>query len=113
MKVQLKSYNKYGNNKTVVDGIRFDSKAESERYKQLKLLEYAGAITDLKLQPKYLLSPKTTLEAKCEYRADFEYKENGHKVVEDVKGKLTKEYIVKRKWFRQKYPDIEFREFRT
>lgn len=48
-------YNKYGNIKTVIDGIKFDSKRESERYLELKLLEKAGEISDLKLQPRFIL----------------------------------------------------------
>lgn len=34
-------YNKYYNKKTIVDGIEFDSKLESKRYIELKLLEKA------------------------------------------------------------------------
>ena len=37
-------YRKYGNRKTVVDDIKFDSKAEARRYKELKLLEKSGII---------------------------------------------------------------------
>lgn len=103
-------YNKYHNKKTVVNGIRFDSKAEAARYQELCLLEKAGEITGLKLQPKYLLCPRTKTEQKCEYKADFEYEQNGKTVVEDVKGHKTKEYVIKRKWFKWKYPEIDFRE---
>ena len=48
-------YRKYGNQKVIIDGIKFDSKAEAERYKELKILERAGKIRGLRLQPKYLL----------------------------------------------------------
>lgn len=34
--------NKYNNRKTTVDGIKFDSIREAERYQELKLLEEAG-----------------------------------------------------------------------
>ena len=50
--------NKYGARKTVIDGITFDSKREAIRYQELKLLERAGEIKDLELQPKYILQPK-------------------------------------------------------
>ena len=46
---------KYRNRKTTIDGIAFDSKAEARRYAELKLLERAGEIKDLELQPKYRL----------------------------------------------------------
>ena len=42
--------------------------------------------------------------------ADFRYEENGKLVVEDVKGVRTREYILKRKMFKYRYPEIEFRE---
>ena len=38
-----------------IDGITFDSLAEMNRYLELKMLEKAGIITDLELQPKFLL----------------------------------------------------------
>ena len=52
---------KYNNTRPVVDGIKFDSKREAERYKELKLLERAGKISDLILQPRFELLPKYTI----------------------------------------------------
>ena len=46
---------KYKNVWTTVDGIKFQSKAEARRYSQLKLLEKAGEVFDLALQPAYQL----------------------------------------------------------
>ena len=46
---------KYGNRKTVVDGITFDSKAEANRYKELRALELTGVIKGLELQKPYRL----------------------------------------------------------
>lgn len=40
---------KYGAVKTEVDGIKFDSKHEALRYQELRLLEQAGEITNLRL----------------------------------------------------------------
>ena len=37
------------------------------------------------------------VERACSYIADFVYMERGEKVVEDVKGVKTKDYIIKRK----------------
>lgn len=96
---------KYRNIKTVVDNIAFASKAEASRYSELRLLERSGAITDLKLQPKFLLTPTRykedgTVERASHYVADFQYSDlvNFKKVVEDVKGMKTKDYILKRKF---------------
>jgi hypothetical protein len=105
--------NKYRNKKVIVEDYVFDSIAESRRYKELKLLLKAGEISDLKLQKKYLLIPKQKDERPTSYIADFYYIENGKEVVEDVKSKITAkktDYIIKRKLFKQKYPEIKFRE---
>lgn len=98
---------KYNNKKTVVDGIKFDSKRESDRYTELKLLERAGKISDLVLQPKFELIPKYEINGrkvrKMEYVADFQYTENGKIIVEDAKGFKTKDYLIKKKLFEFKY----------
>jgi hypothetical protein len=106
--------NKYHNIKTVVDGMKFDSKAEANRYCELKLLQRAGKIQSLKLQPRYLIQEKFKYggktELKIEYVADFEYVENGQVVVEDVKGMKTAVYKLKRKLFLYNYNTVDFRE---
>ena len=86
-----------------VDGIRFASRAEARRYKELKLLERAGKISGLKLQPVF------QLHAGIKYIADFEYYENGRLVVEDVKGMETKEFRLKKRLLLADYPDLDFR----
>ena len=78
--------NKYGAKKVVVDGEVFDSRKEYYRWCDLRLLEKAGKISDLKRQVKYELIPKQDGERACTYVADFEYIQDGKKVVEDVKG---------------------------
>ena len=109
---------KYHSKKTVIDGIKFDSKKEAERYSELKLLERCGAIKNLELQKVYELIPaqyelyerygkngnrikdgKKCIEKSCVYKADFVYIDNetGQQVVEDVKGFRTKEYKIKKK----------------
>ena len=96
---------KYGNKKVEVDGIEFDSKKESRRYWELKLLQQAGKISDLQLQREFELIPaqyetferygkngkrlqdgKRCIEKSCTYTADFCYMQDGQLVVEDVKG---------------------------
>ena len=91
----MRKLNKYKAVKTVVDGIKFDSKKEARRYGQLKLLVKAGEISELKLQPRFDLIVDGT---KCGfYKADFEYIEGGKVVIEDVKGMKTPVYNLKKK----------------
>ena len=101
--------NKYRNVKTKINGIEFDSKKEANRYIELKILQKAGIIKDLELQKKYELIPKQKNERACYYIADFVYTENGNKIVEDTKGKKTKDYIIKRKLMLYRY-GIKIRE---
>lgn len=102
---------KYSAKKTTVDGITFDSAKEAQRYCELKLLERAGEISDLQRQVKFTLIPKQEDERPVFYIADFVYEEKGGKrVVEDVKGYRTKDYIIKRKLFKQRNPGYIFRE---
>lgn len=110
------AYNKYGNKKVKVDGHTFDSMREANRYKELKLMERAGVIKDLELQPAFELIPTIRTEhetlRKTVYKADFRYvdtKTDGV-VVEDVKGYKTKTYILKKKMLLYKYDGIDFRE---
>ena len=87
---------KYSNKKTEVDSFIFDSKKEAARYQQLRILEKAGEIADLRMQVKY----HCTVNGKkvCTYIADFEYTTPDLKVhTEDVKGYRTKEYRLKKK----------------
>lgn len=99
--------NKYNAKKTIVDSITFDSKKEADRYCELKLLQRAGKITDLRMQVPFELQPAFTVNGKkvrpIHYIADFMYQEDGVYVVEDVKGQRTKEYMLKRKMYAYKY----------
>lgn len=92
---------KYHNKKTVVDGQIFDSKKEAQRWRELQILEACGIIEGLKRQTEYLLLPSqkgvTRTERPVKYVADFEYIQNGDKVVEDAKGLRTRDYVLKRK----------------
>lgn len=104
---------KYNNKKTQVDMYVFDSIAESKRYKELALLEKAGKITGLELQPRFLLQEAFRKNGKTyrkiEYIADFQYIENGQVIVEDVKGKETEVFKLKRKLFEKKYTELELK----
>lgn len=99
---------KYRNTPTVIDGIRFDSKAESRRYLELELLQRGHAIRDLKRQVVFVLTGKNGA-AICRYKADFMYQEADKIVVEDVKGFETPAFKLKHKLFNDNYPDIDFR----
>lgn len=126
---------KYHAKKTEVDGITFDSMKEAKRYQELKILEAAGQIKDLRLQVPYELIPAMRepdtigkrggkikgklIERAVIYKADFVYlekldisfsdQEKWEEVVEDVKGMRTKEYILKRKLMLYRY-GIRIRE---
>ena len=107
-------YRKYHNTKTVADGIKFDSKLEAERYAQLKILERAGVIRGLELQPSFALLPSFRKNGKTwrktVYKADFRYIlcEDDITIIEDVKGStavITDVFRLKQKLFEYKYPN--------
>ena len=126
------SRSKYKAVKTTIDGITFDSKKEAKRYTELKLLEKAGHITHLELQPEYQI---TINGAKiCKYKADFRYftvrAENNERsynskgewqtptmtgdkegqIVEDVKGFKTPIYRLKKRLVEASYPGTLIKE---
>ena len=98
---------KYHAKKTVVDGITFDSKREADRYLVLKGMEEDGSIEDLRRQVRYELIPAFDVDGRhyrpVFYVADFVYRENGHEVIEDVKGVVTDVYRLKRKLVAYRY----------
>lgn len=107
-------YRKYHNTKTVADGIKFDSKLEAERYAQLKILERAGVIRALELQPSFDLLPSFRKNGKTwrktVYKADFRYIlcKDDRIIIEDVKGSIaviTDVFRLKQKLFEYKYPE--------
>lgn len=101
--------NKYRNKPTVVDGIRFASIRESVYYGDLRLLERAGKISDLTLQPSFAIVWPGTGAKICRVVGDFMFLENGRDVVVDVKGKDNAMSKLKRKLVKAAYPDIEWR----
>jgi len=98
--------------KPELDGITFDSGREMQRYLELKLLERAGVILNLVLQPRFpitIAGVEIRLKSKrfhkegrhLTYVADFRYidAESGKVIIEDVKmqsGHLTEGYRIKR-----------------
>jgi len=103
-----KSRPKYGNKKTVVDGITFDSKREAQFYCSLKQLERAGQVYEVELQKPFAL----TIDGKliCTYKADFAFFDAIQKRIRvvDIKGVVTKEFSIKRKLMKAIYGiDVE------
>lgn len=85
------------------DGIRFASKAEMRRYVDLRLLERAGHIRDLEVQPAFPIEVINIGNGEATqvgvYKADFRYfnVDHGGTVVEDVKGMSTVVYRLKKR----------------
>lgn len=101
--IDRKVRSKYGAVKTQVDGITFASIAEASRYKELKFLERVGQIDSLELQPAYELAPSvkytgaSRAKPALRYVADFRYRDHhGKLIVEDVKGRPTEAYLIKK-----------------
>lgn len=116
---------KYKNKKTATsDGLVHDSKKEALRWFVLNHLQKEGEISNLRRQVPFELIPaqyetfkrfgkggkrladgKRCIERSVVYKADFTYTDNkdGEYIVEDCKGKKTKDYIIKRKLMLQKY----------
>lgn len=110
---------KYHAHAVVVDGHKFPSRHEADRYCELKLLLRAGEIANLKMQVRYILEEGRRLKdgkrlRERSYISDFEYDENGIHFIEDAKGMRTREYRRKIKEFIDLYvtgrEKIEFRE---
>ena len=98
---------KFGAIPVTLDGIKFHSTGEDNRYAKLTLLERMGEITDLKRQPVFLLGTEDRPVLirssgfpngrRAKYVADFDYfAKNGDRIVEDYKGFDTPESRLKR-----------------
>jgi hypothetical protein len=110
---------KYGNVKVTIDGHTFDSKREALRYQELRVLEAAGKISHLELQPTFKLycgqTPiKFASGRHATYKADFAYFDYSRaerlRVVEDVKGFKTDVYKLKKAIVEACYPGVKIVE---
>lgn len=109
---------KYRNRKLVElingESVIFDSIIERDRWRYLSLLQRAGEIGALELQPQYELQPGYIRKRKKiraeHYRADFRYIRNGNVVVEDVKGLRLPLYQSKVKRLLYMHQDLYFIE---
>lgn len=95
--------NKFGAVRTMIDGMKFDSKREATRYQELRLLELAGEIRNLQRQVVIPLigqhGPiKTTSGRAMRLTVDFRYEDkraNWATVYEDAKGMRTRDFDVR------------------
>lgn len=81
---------------------RFASKAELRRWEELKILQMAGQISNLRRQVPYrLVWPENGFLIET-YIADHVYTDasTGREVIEDVKGFQTENYKRKRRWMK-------------
>ena len=116
-----KKKNKHNAIRTTVDGEKFHSKKEADRWCVLRIAEKEGLISNLRRQVPYELIPaqyeevyidevykrgpnkgkqkkkKVCVEQSVVYNADFVYEKDGETLVEDTKGQRLPDYIIKRK----------------
>jgi len=88
--------NKYHAMRTIVGGVMFHSKKEALRWCDLKNMERAGEIIDLRRQVPFKLlawSPDGPVQIGT-YKADFTYRDarTNEEIVEDSKGVRTQHY---------------------
>ena len=96
--LQQKDNSKYKAKKTSIDGHSFDSEKEASYYTELKLRLRTGEIKGFCIQPIFILAPN------LKYKADFiVFNNDGTSEIIDVKGMKTKEYIIKKKVFEDKF----------
>lgn len=102
--IPIKRYAGYGNKYHAEKSGGYDSRKEHRRANELRLMQRAGLISDLREQVSYELIPAQrgadgkVIERACSYVADFVYTDrNGNTVVEDTKGVRTDVYVIKRK----------------
>ena len=88
--IKPKKKNKFGAVKTIIDGIKFDSRTEAEYYTILKHQFNNNLITKLELQPKIYLT-----KAKILYKPDFLIERDGKEIYIDVKGMKTPVFNLK------------------
>lgn len=110
---------KMGNKKVTIDCHTFHSMKEGKRYNELMLMVKSGDITELILQPKFVLLEKFTdgmgnKHREIAYFADFKYKtKEGVEIIEDVKPSksfTSDVYKLKKKLLLNKYREIKFKE---
>ena len=120
------SSNKYKNVKTTINGISFSSKMEAKVYEVLLSLKEKNIISNLILQPKFVLNESfrriyydsrkekinTNQIREITYISDFSFIYKEKNFILEVKGMMDQKYPIKKKLFLSKYPEILFLEIR-
>ena len=101
---------KYHSKKVIFGNLSFDSQGEYYRYCELKLLERAGEIGDIKVHPEFPIVING--HRVCKVMLDFSYrvlkpKHPYHTKFEDYKGYDTVISKLKRKLLLACYPDLD------
>lgn len=104
----------YGKLKRTVDGILFASQDEATRYVILRGRQERGGIKNLTLQPRFVIIPAFTDSSgkrhrATHYTADFQYEELGETIIEEVKGKASRDFPLRMKLFLKHYPQYRYR----
>lgn len=112
----IKKGNKFGAKKTIIDGIKFDSKREAAYYGQLKIMKRGGLIQSFERQISFDLlaaglDPRTeTYPCVAKHIVDFLVTMiDGRQEVHEVKGMETAIWRLKVKIFKANYPDIKYK----
>lgn len=92
MVAEVRRGNKFGAVAVVVDGVRFDSKAEARRWEDLRIMERTGEVVGISRQVRFPLDVDGTTIG--HYVADFVYMrvhpdKSVERIIEDVKGHQT------------------------
>lgn len=94
--------------KIIIDGIQFDSRMEGSRYVELKTLQRGGLISDLKCHVQFdFIVNGYKVGA---YKIDFTYfdKKENQLIGEEVKGRITRDFPLRRNLFIALFPEYKF-----
>ena len=89
--------------------MKFHSLGEADRYDELLTWLAAGHISDLSTQIPFVIWKGERTKKVVKYVADYRYFEGALEIVEDFKGKITQEFKLKAKLFKESFPNIELR----
>lgn len=112
-------FNKYGAKRSHCSaGHEHASRKEAARCNELRLLERAGQITHLEIEPQFWFAingeqVKHSNGRRVGFKPDFGYRENGNLIAEDVKGGAatrTEAQVLRVTLFRHLFPHVELRE---
>lgn len=99
---------------TCIHGHKHASKREAARCVELHLLQQAGEIENLEVEPtfRFMVNGRAVTMANghfAKYRPDFIYTENGQEIAEDVKGVVVRDFPLRAALFRACFPTYELR----